>query len=261
MKQRRKADSDQARSNPEETDVFGAKQALESGDELADLADAVTEYGAAASALAEACNVPPASLLDLCRALQHAWDAYDDVRCARARTDSMRSNQKAAKAFHRAMTQACKEWGSLDVDTRVTISRTVAAKHEAAFFDTGMRRLGQIEIESRERRLGLEQLFAETADAAEKCIEQAKRSRGTPPDKALRAFVAVLRQFWVEKLGRAFCDQIEEDFEFSSDPDRGDYVPANDASRFVVKAVQLLISDEVTVGTCRWMMRVVNDAT
>ena len=175
--------------------------------------------------------------------------------------DSMRSNQKAARAFHRAMTQACKAWGSLDVDTRGTISRAVAAKHEAAFFDTGMRRLGHIEIENRERRLGLAQLFAETAEAAEQCIEQAKRSRGTPPDKALRAFVSVLRQFWVEKLGRAFCDHFEEDFEFSSDPDRGDYVPANDASRFVVEAVQILISDEVPVGTCRWMMRVVNDAT
>ena len=62
----------------------------------------------------------------------------------------------------------------------------------------------------------------------------------------------------MEKLGRFLLHVFQSDS--ASTPATGMY-PVNDASRFVVWAVQILIGEDVEVATCRWMMRAVNGAT
>ena len=142
---------------------------------------------------------------------------------------------------------------SLNSDLRADIEEEVAAKNQAAFYETVKRSLfDRFEVETKTPRLALDQLLADIAQVANHYIRGASPPRGRPGDDALKGFVAVLREFWVGELGRAFYDNFQEDF--------GEYEPANDASRFVVEAVQALIGD-VDVGTIRWMMRSVNKAT
>ncbi len=241
---------------------------MEQHDEFADLdaviesLQAVTEYVEVASLLSKDCNIPPSHFLALCKTLEDAYDVYAGGHSVKARSGSMRSSLKAVRALQRAMEAALEAFGLLDLDTRLTISRAVERNHEDAFFDTGMGTLSPgFEIEIRQQRLRLEELFAATRDAAGRRIDQTRGPRGRPPDTALADFVGVLRQFWVEKLGRSFYDAFEENFESSDDPNKGTYTPVNEASRFVVGAVQRLIEEDVDVATCRWMMRRVSAGT
>ena len=144
----------------------------------------------------------------------------------------------------------------------MAIRKAVINNNQDVFYERGTKCLAPgFEFESKGLRVTLDQLLAETTDAAKQRLDQAKPPRGRLADTALASFVAVLRQFWVEKLGRSFYDAFVEDFESSEDPDRGTCTPGNDASRFVVGAVQRLIGEHVDAGTCRWMMRRVSEGT
>ncbi len=209
-----------------------------------DRLDAVNGYGEFARRLSDECNIPQENHGDLRDALQCAYDAYVASRFASDRRASLRSSLNATRTLHRAMQSALRAFRSLDATTRASILRTL---EDNALFDT---------IEpSMLRRHTLDELFADIADATEPFMDLPAAPRGRPSDTALKAFVTVLRQFWVEKLKRRFRDSFETDLQSH------DLVPLNDASRFVVEAVEHLIGNYVEVATCRWMMKVVNRAT
>ena len=219
---------------------------------VADEESALQRYDELAQRLATACNIPQDKGGALRKALRRAYLSHDRIGVTKHESAALGTSRKKLRTLHRMIEGARGALASLDADQRTDIEQAVAAKNKAAFYETVKHTLCGRFVEKEVPRLALDQLLADMAHCAEQYFRQAHNPRGRPPDAALKGFVAVLRAFWVGELGRAFYDNFQEDF--------GEYEPVNDASRFVVEAVQALIGD-VDVGTIRWMMRSVNKAT
>jgi hypothetical protein len=229
------------------------------------LSEIVKEFEEVARDICEAASIPTEYLPDLCLTLDDAVAAHGgevegqsekdffsekkpDVKDAEDERQSQKDEKKRdAKDLAAALEHAREEWGQY----HPSVQRYVRLHIRRQLLDAGTESVADDRLM---QPGGIDRTLELLQRAAEHVAELARRPRGKPDvHRPLKAFIAELRTFWVGILGRKFYDDFYQDY-LDDDGTKASWVPKNDASRFVVTAVQRLVDENVSSATCRYLM-------
>ena len=222
-----------------------------------ELAELVTAYGALARSLCTSCKIPAEHFPALCETLDVASQALRSANQHQACASYFQGQRKDAQEFVRAAELMAEHWRRLDGYITGEIVREFAAATKYALHGDQVVKFGNRTLRFEKQPLlrfpDMLQAIVTAGATATKLVHlpKGRREKNYP----LKQLTFVLRAFWTQALKRRFTESFYADFPHEDDASKEEWLPKNDASRFIYEAVRALVDPMPDGGTCRDVMR------